>query len=240
MKNIRSFCDFIVEAKVFTSDIKHNHGIITKAIKKANALLMDNKALGGEQFMLEIAMTESYLGTQDGTIRTSGNAGRGAWQIDKVGFDDALDSTSHPGLDIYLKRLKSKGVDMKKLHWNDCNQPLYGALIARLILLSKEFNIGETVEERAKQWKKHYNSTAGAGIASAYTKRVDDCYRELGIHAMPQNVSVPKPSTKGDTGLLGFLNNNGKKTPAKPVTSTKGVGKGTKFLNTTGMKPPVK
>jgi len=168
-------------------------------------------------FMIEIAMAETKLGTDNGTVRTVGNAGRGAWQLDKIGFDESKNTGAHPKIQVYIDRLKKQGIDWTKVEWNKCNELLYGAIAARIILLNKPFTIGTTTEERAKQWKQHYNSGAGAGSAGEYIERVSTCKEALGVHEIQPGISVPRTRPVGNgQGMMNFVNFKGRKTVGKP------------------------
>jgi hypothetical protein len=159
-------------------DMVTNYGLVDKAVSDAINYL-NAKHLGGEQFLKEIAMAESRLGTHPNTIRTSGNAGRGIWQIDRIGFEETKNVSSHPILKEYHKNLKRVGIDWEKVTWDDCNKPLYGAIAARLLLVCKPFKIAENRAKRAVQWKKHYNSFAGKGTPEHYWETVKECYAQL-------------------------------------------------------------
>jgi hypothetical protein len=159
-------------------DMVANYAVVDHAVAKAIEYL-DAEDLGGKQFLKEIAMVESRLGTHPNTIRTSGSAGRGIWQIDEIGFVETKNIKSHPILKQYHKNLKAVGIDWSKVTWEDCNKPLYGAIAARLLLVCKPFKIADNRAKRAEQWKRHYNSFAGKGTPEYYWEAVKECYAKL-------------------------------------------------------------
>lgn len=214
MKNIQPFDEFnAVNEAALSPNMVSNFNQIKQAVNKANKLLgLPESKKVDKVFMIEIAMAETKLGTDNGTVRTEGNAGRGAWQLDKIGFDETKNTGAHPQVQTYIDRLKKHGIDWMKLDWNKCNNLLYGAIAARIILLNKPFSIGKTVEERAKQWKQHYNSGAGAGSAGEYIERVDTCKETLGIHEIQTGITVPKTHPTGNGhGMMNFVNFKGRK-----------------------------
>jgi hypothetical protein len=172
-------------------NIASNYSIVEDVVSKAVQYL-GSDGLGGEQFLKEIAMAESRLGTHPNTIRTSGAAGRGIWQIDRIGFEETKNVASHPILKQYHKNLKKVGIDWEKVTWNDCNKPLYGAIAARLLLVCKPFQIAQNRAKRAKQWKEHYNSFSGKGTPEHYWETIKECYAELDIADRYPNIDYTK------------------------------------------------
>lgn len=160
-------------------NMRKNYKDISSAIDKALKLLYSGKKLGGKELLMEIAMAESYLGTHKSTIRNSGNAGKGAWQIDKIGFKETKNYKAHPGLKKYIKTLKKNGIDWMNTKWNDVNKLVYGAIAARMYWLISPDPISPTIEGRAKQWKKFYNTSAGSGTPQKYLQRIELCSKEL-------------------------------------------------------------
>jgi hypothetical protein len=163
----------IYTQEIKSNDTEYNYISIKETIDIAINMLSDSVDIGGRQFLLEIAMIESRLGTDPNHVRYNGNSGRGVWQLDRIGFEETKNTSSHPSLKIYHKRLLEFGIDWEKVEWNDCNKPLYGAIAARLLILSKPFKISKYREVRAMQWKEHYNSHKGKGTPEKYTNIVD-------------------------------------------------------------------
>lgn len=183
---ISKFTDSINESVSLASlpsigkeNMRKNYQDISSAIDQALKLLYSGKKLGGKELLMEIAMAESYLGTHKSTIRTSGNAGKGPWQIDKIGFKETKNYKAHPGLKKYIATLKKNGIDWMNIQWNDVNKLVYGAIAARMYWLISPEPIAPTKEGRAKQWKKFYNTSAGSGTPQKYLQRIDMCSSEL-------------------------------------------------------------
>lgn len=194
MKHIKPIYEFINRKpeyciEITTTNIKDNLKSIANAVVKALDYLSD-KEIGGKEFLKEIAMTETKLGTDPNTNRTSGNAGRGVWQIDEVGFDATKDVDSHPILKKYHENLKRNGIDWDDIEWDDCNKLIYGAIAARLLIAVKPFKINENRAYRAYQWKKHYNTNDGKGTADDYWNRVRECYKRCGYSDKYANITL--------------------------------------------------
>lgn len=196
MKYIKPIYEFIETTNrveyaftVSTANIKDNYNKIANAIIKALDYLSD-KEIGGKEFLKEIAMTETKLGTDLNTNRTTGDAGRGVWQIDEIAFDDTKNTDSHPILKKYHENLKKSGVDWDNVDWDDCNKLIYGAIAARLIIAIKPFKINENRAYRASQWKQYYNTSLGKGTADDYWNRVRECYKKCGIADKYANVTL--------------------------------------------------
>jgi len=183
---ISKFSEQVNERVTFTTlpeegkkNMPNNYKNIQAAIDKASRLLYSGKKLGGKEFLTEIAMAETYLGTYKGTVRKT--AGRGVFQLDKIGFEETKNIKSHPGLKKYHATLKKNGIDWAKVKIDDTNKLVYGAIAARLLLLIIPEAIPTTRTARARQWKKYYNTSAGKGTPQKYIDRVEYCYKLLNI-----------------------------------------------------------
>jgi len=175
------YADLKSTPKTGLNNIKHNYNKIVKASKVAISLLKGKNQLGGKIFLTEIAMAESMLGTDPVSVRTSGSAGRGPWQIDKIAFNETKNVKSHPILKTYHEILRKNGANWKYVQWNDCNTFLWGSIAARLYLIFQPFTISENRVIRAQQWKKYYNTHSGKGSAEEYWNRVQKCYKLLNL-----------------------------------------------------------
>lgn len=176
--------------------IKSNYKNSTEAINVALSLLKGKNELGGKIFLTEIAMVESMLGTDNGSVRTSGNGGRGAWQIDQVAFNETKNVKSHPILKQYHQILKDNKANWEYVKWNDCNSFLWGAICARLYLTFQPFTISENRVKRAQQWKQYYNTGSGKGSAEEYWNRVQQCYKLLGLKDNYAGLTYDEAKTK--------------------------------------------
>lgn len=71
---------------------------------------------GDEKMLRRIAYVESKFGEDRGTYRKGYHGG--IWQVDKIGFDDAMNSGSHPKLDqLWLKIEKLLPKQKKDIKW---------------------------------------------------------------------------------------------------------------------------
>lgn len=183
MKHILSFHLFEASSSVSpynvlpTNNLKANYGKVKDCIN----IVLKTLHLKGFDLMLEIGMVETGLGTIDGSIRTSGDGGRGIWQIDRVAFNDVKNIKKFPHLKKYHDLVKNHlGIDINSLVWDDCNKILIGCIFARLVIFLKNITPNETSrKERALQWKKYYNTSAGKGTPEKYWKVVQDFYKIL-------------------------------------------------------------
>lgn len=160
--------------KAGKQNMLNNYNEMQKAIQDALNYLYSGKTLGGELFLEEIAMAETMLGTHANTIRY-GHGDRGIFQLNPVGFNETKNVKSHPGLKKYHAALKKKGIDWAKVKIDDTNNYVYGAIAARLLLLTIPAKIPSTMSGRAQQWKKYYNTSLGKGTAAIYMHRVNYC-----------------------------------------------------------------
>ncbi|XP_038053358.1 uncharacterized protein LOC119725839 [Patiria miniata] len=121
-------------------------------------------------FLRRIAYVESKDGTDSGTYRAGYHGG--IWQVDKIGFQSTKDTASHPGLKKKFEAIKSSlSIDWATVEWEDLDKPLYSAIAARLFLTNIPSAIPSGLAEQAAYWKKHYNSSSGAGSESKF---IDD------------------------------------------------------------------
>lgn len=168
-----------------------NYTEMQEAIHSALNYLYAGKKLGGGEFLEEIAMAETMLGTHPQTLRY-GHGDRGIFQLNSVGFNETKNIKSHPGLKKYHAALKKKGIDWAKINVDDTNNYVYGAIAARLLLLTIPARIPSTLSGRAQQWKKYYNTSLGKGTAALYIQRVKYCKNyldRLRLQGTPDSIS---------------------------------------------------
>ena len=116
---------------------------------------------------------ESKDGTHPNTYREGYHGG--FWQVDLIGFRDTQDKDSHHGLDSKFRNIKSNfDIDWPSVQWEDLRKPLFSALAARLKLSNVAASIPRDVEGQASYWKKHYNTSEGAGDVPKFIKDVND------------------------------------------------------------------
>jgi hypothetical protein len=190
------YSDLKTTPKPGINNIQYNYNKIVKASNVAISLLKGKNVLGGKTFLIEIAMAESILGTDKGSNRTHGNAGRGPWQIDLSAFNETKHVGGHSILKTYHNILKKNGANWKYVQWNDCNTFLWGAVASRLYLAIKPFKISENRVVRAQQWKKYYNTHSGKGKAEEYWNRVQRCYKLLNLKDPHEGLSYKEALKK--------------------------------------------
>lgn len=123
--------------------------------------------LGGgdnaRKLLLETAAAETALGE---AVDHSWWTGIGLMQFDKIGFDDVIQRTS-PG--VKEKVLACFGIDIDRAEHTDLRwSPLLSLVFARLKYRLIPDAIPDTVDGRARYWKKWYNSEIGAGTPEHY------------------------------------------------------------------------
>ena len=127
-----------------------------------------------KQALREMAFVESKYANDEGTFRKDN---RSAYQITPIRFKE-FQETMNPnnprgkGLRAYTNNLKNKyNLDLSKLEYDDLNDPVVGTAVTRALLKLSPASIGETVDERARQWKDFWNTKEGAGTVQKY---IDD------------------------------------------------------------------
>lgn len=162
-----------------TTNMRDNYNKIIKAIDTVNAAFGFST---GKELLKEISMVETRLGTVYGSVRTTGTAGRGPWQIDEIAFNDIKARGSKEFKGFFNKFMTATGIDLSQVQWNDCNTFLIGCAFARLVMQERNIKSNfDTRLERADIWKKHYNTVAGKGTPEKYWDTVQQCLKALSI-----------------------------------------------------------
>ena len=119
-----------------------------------------------KDLLIETAKAETGAGTiRD---RTPNKYGVGLMQFDRVGFDNVRLKAMHKWRDKVLRELH---IDMKLVEYEHLiYNPLLSVLWARLYYLLIPEPIPKTIEERARYWKKYYNTEAGKGTPEHYLR----------------------------------------------------------------------
>ncbi len=144
-----------------------NYGYINEPLaKEMIAKVCD--CLGGNvhgaDLVLETAYAETGLGTiKDRTLK----AGMGICQFDNMPFYDVKSRSMR-----YRNKIKNElGIDIALVHWEHLRyNPYLSFLFCRLKYLLVSEKIPDTIEQRAKYWKKYYNSYLGTGTVKHYLK----------------------------------------------------------------------
>ena len=167
------------------SEIKRNTPYENKRIISEVSALFENPE-NAETYLSGIASTESNFGRTKGSYTPTrdkeGNAigSVGIFQIDKIAFDEVQKRATTPNefkkfkknvaiADEYLK--ETIGVPLRELTYSDLQDDRASAVVARLLLSLDPEPIPDTKEERAKHWKKFWNTEAGAGTPEDYLER---------------------------------------------------------------------
>lgn len=116
-----------------------------------------------DQFLCEIAAQETHSGTL--RDRHAVKMGVGLMQIDRICFDDIMARTHEKTWDLIQEEF---GIERNLNYEMLAYSPLLSMIFARLHfrLIPEEFPIN--LFERAKYWKKYYNTVAGAGTPEEY------------------------------------------------------------------------
>lgn len=144
-----------------------NYGVVNlKRIEEDAQIICDcighGKYETAMQMIIETAVAETGLGQiKDRTV----GAGMGLTQFDKLPFNDIRDRNAR----LRPKILEELHIDINLVEWDDLRYNQFLALLfTRLHYWLKGDPIPKTIEERAKYWKLHYNTSAGAGTVEHY------------------------------------------------------------------------
>ncbi len=146
-----------------------NYGVINlKRIQEDAQIICDCIGHGKNgtaiEMIIETAIAETGLGQiEDKTV----GAGMGITQFDDKPFQDIRDRNQK----LRPKILKDLGIDINLVEWDDLRYNQFLALLfTRLHYWLKGDPIPQTIEERAKYWKLHYNTALGKGTVEHYLK----------------------------------------------------------------------
>lgn len=117
--------------------------------------------------MLETACAETGLGQiKDKTV----GAGLGLTQFDKLPFKD----TKNRGMRYRAKIKAELGIDIQLVKWEHLRySPFLALLFTRIFYLLRKGKVPDTLEGRARYWKKYYNTRLGKGTPEHYIKMVE-------------------------------------------------------------------
>jgi hypothetical protein len=150
-----------------------HYGLVSKGQVLEFALAVCN-AIGGNPLgtvlLIETAAAETLLGAYRDP--TPYSAGTGATQVDEGTFtwlkdkykDHRIAKSLYDAFGIYLGRVSYSELE---------TSPLLSFIFCRLRYYAVQSAIPDTREERAKYWKRHYNTSAGKGTAGEYLERCE-------------------------------------------------------------------
>lgn len=121
--------------------------------------------------LLEIAQAESRLGT----IKYNPNRGYGlgVWQFDKIAFEEITNQLRKNPAILEKCELILQYNPLNKTYQDLTTHALLACVYARLYLYFRvPEKVGATPEERARQWKKYYNTIKGAGTEAGYLSAI--------------------------------------------------------------------
>ena len=140
----------------------------------------------GLQFLKEISIVESNMGTDEGIYEDQGgNTGDiGMLQINPIGYNLVMKRLkAKPGdktpmkIQKYIPIVKDVvGLDLRDVEFEDLKDNRLNAIFGRLYLLTKtDEPIPDTLEGRAQYWKDHYNSNhpLAKGTPERFVKAVE-------------------------------------------------------------------
>lgn len=148
-----------------------NYGLKSKdEIAKFSKLVVS--VFGGgyatERALMEIAAVETQYG--DFPDRHPATLGVGLTQFDQIGFDNVVQRTRSRHKKRMLDML---GYELDTLQLADlAYDPLLALAMTRLKYLLIPEEIPDTVEGRARYWKKYYNTELGKGTVQHYLDSV--------------------------------------------------------------------
>lgn len=170
---------FLTKRVIMTSESFKSYGL-TPGLEKEQVFAIAKYISGAaswnankddlRDFLYEVAIVESRAGlAKDSTTES----GAGVWQFDKNAFLDTK---------AWIQKKKKQefeeltGVEIENMSYYDLTKnPIAAAFFARAYFFTRiPGKIGTTIEERALQWKKYYNTYLGAGSVEKYIKRVRD------------------------------------------------------------------
>lgn len=144
-----------------------NYGFIDKdtTIKMCHKIC-DVLGYGASGMAHKLIYETAVVETGMGMIKdpTQG-AGMGITQFDKLPFNDIKQRSMH----LKDKILKELNVDISLVEWEHLRyNPYLSLLFTRLFYKLRPEAIPSTIEERAKYWKKVYNTALGKGTPEHY------------------------------------------------------------------------
>ena len=144
-----------------------------------------NDGRNATEMLKEIAIVESNMGQTPGTydiaVDSKGNRGSlGVAQIDEIAFKEIQSRLKGgKGRNKYTQRTIDRvsdalGLDPTTIKYEDLADDKTNLVFARLYLMMRPDPIPRTPQDRAKYWKKYYNTVLGKGTPQKYLDRLTD------------------------------------------------------------------
>lgn len=153
----------------FEKSTKTRYYGLTPSMNLDNLVLEVCNCLGFGSYATAHLLILETIGaeTERGTYKDPSTfAGMGLCQFDKLPFKDTQDRTSTA---TKAKVYKGLGINIDLVKWEDLRyNPLLSILFCRLKYLLVRDPIPALVDDRARYWKKWYNSILGKGTEEHY------------------------------------------------------------------------
>lgn len=127
----------------------------------------NNKAV---HLLVETCAAETLLGcARDNTVY---GAGTGVAQVDQGTFDWLQDKYGKVGSSKHTKIFEAMNIKLDRVQYQELEySPLLCLIFARLRYMTVSAPIPDSIEERARYWKTHYNTVEGKGTPDEYLSR---------------------------------------------------------------------
>ena len=140
-----------------------SHDDLVTFSKRVCDCLGHGKNHSAVDLLIETAGAETVRGTFEDPTKF---AGMGLTQFDKMPFQDVKDRTSKANK---LKIFNTFGIHLDHVVWEHLRySPLLALIMTRLKYMLIPEHIPPDFEDRARYWKKHYNTIAGKGTEEHY------------------------------------------------------------------------
>jgi hypothetical protein len=144
---------------------------VERAASRVTAMFPGKNPKDTRDLMRETAWAESYFGTYPKMHLNKNDLG--PFQINRTGLQATQDVANHPKLKRKFEIIRKKtGLNWPAMQHKDMQDPLNGAIAARLLYSLRPESIPSTATGRADYWKRFYNSGEGAGTADIYLNRI--------------------------------------------------------------------
>jgi hypothetical protein len=150
---------FNIENNKTTQQTKTQYDYIFKYINKICDLFPVQNNFKSKIFLLEIAFVESKIIFYN------------PMQIDKIAFLDVQNRTSNQKK---IKILNNYNINIDDISYEEIKKDVFlNVLFARLFLLLIHEKIPNNTSDRAKYWKKYYNTSLGQGTPEKYLNDIN-------------------------------------------------------------------
>ena len=144
----------------------NNEAELRSSIRRACEIINPRNVPVAIRFLNEIAAAESSMGTfRDMYLEQ----GKGVFQHDAIGFFDAKNRIMNYNVMIAKRIYDETDIDLEKVKFDMFDfSPLLSSIFCRMSIYLIPEQIPSTRLERAKMWKKYYNTESGKGTIDHY------------------------------------------------------------------------